>query len=167
MNSFAAARACAETLTESVLMYVISPRSYRSCASFMVFPGEKPSTLDAACWRVDVVNGGSVCLVFGCDATPETSSSAPARSSRMLFAVSRLRMSGLPPSKRESLATNVLSSEALRASTPIRKYVSGLNASISRCRSTSSLSATDWTRPADSERLLGQLMFLQSSGDTL
>ena len=85
----------------------------------------------------------------------------------MLFADSRSRISGFLPSRRASRATNVLSSDGFLASTPIRKYVSGLNASISRWRSTRSRSATDCTRPADSERLFGQLMFFHSSGETL
>ena len=35
------------------------------------------------------------------------------------------------------------------------------------CANSRSLSATDCTRPADRDRLFGQLMFLHSSGDTL
>ena len=79
--------------------------------------------------------------------------------------MSRSRTSGFSPSSRASRAAKVFTSPSFFASTPIRKYVSGLNASISRWRSTSSLSATDCTRPAESVRLLGQLMFFHKSGE--
>ena len=113
------------------------------------------------------MNGGSVCRVFGCDLRSTTSSPASARSRSTLFATSRLRISGFLPSKRARRATNDAESPGFFASTPRRKYVSGLNASISRWRSTSRRSATDCTRPADSERLLGQFTFFQSIGETL
>ena len=96
------------------------PCSYSAWASFIVLPGEKPRTDEAACCSVDVVNGGRAWRVLGCAFRSETSSAAPARSRRMLFAVSWARISGFLPSKRASLATNVKSSDGFFASTPSR-----------------------------------------------
>ena len=60
-----------------------------------------------------------------------------------------LLTSGFAPSRRESFARKAASFEpSFDASTPSTQYASGLNAAISRSRSTISLSATLCTRPA-------------------
>ena len=48
-----------DRFTESVLIYVICPASYKFCAALIVLLIAKPNFLDASCCNVDVVNGGA------------------------------------------------------------------------------------------------------------
>ena len=149
-------------LTESVRIYVIRPPSYSFCASTIVRCGENPHTELAACWSVDVVNGGYGWRVLGCSFTSETRSVAPARSATAAFAAPSSCISGFAPSMRASFALN--ETPSFRASTPSIQYGTGTNDLISRSRSTSSLNATDCTRPAD--RNLPYDRYFHSIGDT-
>ena len=113
--------------------------------------GENPHTLDAACCSVEVVNGGYGWRVFGCCFTYATRRPAPSRSSTSVAACSWLCTSGFSSSRRASLAMKAVSFVPFDASTPSTQYATGLNAAISRSRSTRSRRAADCTRPAESE----------------
>ena len=109
---------------------------------------EKPSFLAASCCRVLVVNGAAgfffrfALLHLGDD---ERQGPRPRRPP--LWHRPRVRARGLCPATLASAASKVWPFLAQSAS--MVQYSCGLNARISRSRSTMSRRATVWTRPAD------------------
>ncbi len=143
---------------ESVRMYVMRPTwpsgvsapSYRRWAMDIVRLGLKPSFRLASCWRVEVVNGGAgdrfwvrvpVFVTTGC-----------ALAERGGVPVGGLRVADV---ERLAIDPDELRCEPCRrsrwrGSASSVQYSRAVKASISRSRSTTRRTATDWTRPAES-----------------
>ncbi len=133
--------------------------SYRRCATDMVRFGLKPRRRLASCWSVDVVNGAAgdrFCVrvpsfvTMGCRSRIAATCASDVASSGM---------SRASPSIRTRSAAKV-SPAAVDRIAWIVQYSRAVKALISRSRSTTRRTATDWTRPADSPRCT----FLPSSG---
>ena len=152
------------------------PFSYSRCAIDIVYFAEKPSLRDASCCSVVVRNGAYGDLRYGLRSTELTAKSASPRRSASATACSESRCSrfafGAPFSspagvksrpcatRRPSTETRVAVNETgpsscPAASRPARansasrsQYLAARKAIRSRSRSTTSRTATDWTRPA-------------------
>ncbi len=111
--------------------------------------GEKPSLRLASCWSVLVVNGGAG---FRLDARVATESTV-GRDARIAAAWrsadSPSSMSTAFPPIRTTSAVNGDPSGAWRSASSVQ-YSRAVKSRISRSRSTTMRTATDWTRPADS-----------------
>ncbi len=149
------AMASADKLVASVRMYVISPASYNFCAAVMVRRDEKYNLRAASCCRVLVVNGAAArrdVFFFSMAATwaaigtaiRDTIPSIWVRDAMVIFSI-------FCPSNCDNMALNADVSFSHPAVSD--QYSTGLNASISRSRSTTSFTATDCTRPADFPKL--------------
>ena len=119
------------------------PDSYSFWATCIVRETEYPNFLLASCCNVDVVKGAAGERFAGLVSNDLTSKSAPIQSCKNFSASScLLKRSG---------------NSALKASRPLPKMATILNAAsdlnllISRSLSTISLTATDCTRPAESD----------------
>ena len=138
--------------------------SYSRWATDIVRRGLKPSLRLASCWRVLVVNGGAGLRFDFLTATEVTTGLPAAIASRWVVAVSSSPISGFWPSIRTRSAVNVAASGVApcgaRSTASRVQYSRALKARISRSRSTTMRTATDWTRPA--ERPVRT--FFQSSG---
>ncbi len=138
-------------------MYVMRPTapsspssmpSYRSCATRIVRLEPNPSFLAASCCSVDVVNGAAGFLRRSRRLTSVTVNVLrPARSDRIRSASALVWISAFLPSMWCSLAVNGVPPFSSAASTV--QYSTGVNARMSRSRSTISRSATVCTRPAE------------------
>src|SRR3989338_10705857 len=119
--------------------------------------------LQASCCNVEVVKGGKGFLAVSFFSTLPTLYSAPSSSLTICpasFSFLTAILSKTSPSFLASIASNSLS---LRNMAEIVQYSSALNFSISLSRSTTSLTATDCTLPA--ERPLAT--FFHKNGDNL
>src|SRR5450432_4032736 len=118
----------------------------------MVRLGEYLSLLEASCCSLDVMNGGGAFLRRSLRSTDATRGAAPARASVTTPASPSLLSSTFLPSSFTTLAVN---GGGLAPSTVVStvQYSTGRKALISASRSTTSRTATDCTRPADSPRL--------------
>ena len=127
----------------------------------IVFCVEKLRTLPASCCIVLVVNGSGDFL----PRSPFFTSSISKDSFLILSSItsfsSREAMLIFPFSSPVKCAVSGLFSPFAERSASIVQYSSGMNAAISSSRSHISLSATDWTRPAESPLLT----FAHSTGD--
>ena len=129
----------------------------------MVRLAEKPSREEAACCRVDVVKGGPGLRLVGLASTERARKVAPSSIALMSEACASFLMSSFwsrLPSKPVRRASK-LSVRGVSSVAAICQYSSRTKRSISASRSQTSLSATDWTRPA--ERAPGSLR--HSTGD--
>ena len=97
------------------------------------------------------MNGGGAFLRRSLRSTDSTTKRAFSTSACRAFVVASSFSSALEPSTRESFAVNSGGSRAARSASRLQ-YSSGLNASISRSRSTTRRTATDCTRPAERPR---------------
>src|SRR6056297_619859 len=122
----------------------------------MVRDTENPSFLLASCCRVDVVNGGAGDFLPGFTCTSLTVKS------ESLHALRISRVFSTSFGFREYSALTAFPLPVFRSAC-ILKADSGVNLLISRSLSTTSLTATDCTRPADNEGLI----FFHKSGDRL
>ena len=156
MTCWASAIATPAIAVESVRMYVIRPTcpsgvsapSYRRWATDIVRLGLKPSLRLASCWSVLVVNGGAG-LRFDWRLPTESTTGFAARIAvAWRSAVSPSPMSTVLPSIRTRSAVNGVPSAVARSASSVQ-YSFALNARISRSRSTTIRTATDWTRPAE------------------
>mmetsp|Transcript_49389 Transcript_49389/g.88245 ORF Transcript_49389/g.88245 Transcript_49389/m.88245 type:complete len:244 (-) Transcript_49389:809-1540(-) len=142
-------------------MYVMSPRSYSACASPIVLFTPNPRDVLAACCNEDVVKGAGGLELAGLSSRLTTLMSADLRAatarsdSRSLFG-----RYFLPFHRDTSICTSFPSPVRSAESS---QYSSGTNARICLSRSTTSFTATDWTRPADSPRDT----FFQRIGETM
>ena len=131
----------------------------------MVWRGEKPSLREASCWSVEVVKGAAGLRRCDLLSMLDTVKLPPSSAALRRAAVASSAMSNLSsflPAIENSLAWKV-SFLAVASSARIDQYSCALNFSISSSRSQTSLSATDWTRPA--ERAPGS--FRHSTGDSV
>ena len=127
----------------------------------MVFFTEKPKRVLAACCKVEVIYGALGLTLVGLSSRNATLYSASFNTlSRTSVSALFLSLSVLPAcltaSKRMPSFLEMVSAKTCQ-------YSSGINARISRSRSTTSFTATDCTRPADKPRAI----FSQSNGDTI
>ncbi len=102
----------------------------------------------ASCWSVEVVNGGAGDRFWVRTPILRTTGRASRRASTCRVAVASSATSRASPSIRTSSAAKV-SPLAVASRASIVQYSRAVNAVISRSRSTTSRTATDWTRPAD------------------
>jgi len=114
----------------------------------MVRLGLKPSLRLASCWRVLVVNGGDGLRREAFVPTESTTGRSPRRAVAWCSAVSPSLMSSVLPAIRTRAAVKVVPS-AVASSASRVQYSRAVNARISRSRSTTIRTATDWTRPAE------------------
>src|SRR6188472_3323749 len=117
----------------------------------MVWRGEKPSLREASCCSVEVVKGAAGlrrCDLLSMFETTKRPPSSAALSRSAVAASAMSNLSSFLPSAENSLAWKV-SFLPVASSAMIVQYSCGLNCSISSSRSQTSLSATDWTRPAE------------------
>ena len=141
-------------------MSPIDTPSYSCCATTIVFFTENPSLRDASCCSVEVVYGGAALRALSRDSKPLTTYFASASAALCCSACVPLEISSFLPLCWMTSAVN--DSPALFASSASRlQYSTGLNAWMSRSRSTMIRRATDWTRPAERPYRI----FFQSSGD--
>ena len=122
--------------------------SYSRWATDIVRFGLKPSLRLASCWSVDVVNGAAGDRFCVRVPTFVTLGWRASMAARWRSAVASSPTSRAAPSIRTTSAVN-RSPAAVDRSASIVQYSRAVNASISRSRSTTSRTATDWTRPAD------------------
>ncbi len=115
--------------------------------------------LEASCCSLEVMNGGGGFLRRSFRSTEETFRSAPLMTSTTSRACPSLVSSAFLPSSLANLAVNG-GGDMPSTVVSIVQYSSGRNALISASRSTTSRTATDCTRPADSPRLT----LVQSTG---
>ncbi len=115
----------------------------------MVRLTEKPYRRAASCWSRLVMNGGAGRWRDSLRSTLPTTNLPPSRSRTIRAASSPLPTSAFLPSTRWSRALNGGGTFPLR-SAPRFQYSSATKTSISPWRSHTILSATDWTRPAES-----------------
>ena len=135
----------------------VSTPSYSRWATDIVRLGLKPSFRLASCWSVDVVNGGAGLRFERLIAIDSTIGWLARIAATWRSAVSSSPMTGFAPSIRTSSALKSAPPGATRSAS-IVQYSIAVNARISRSRSTTSRTATDWTRPADSpERTLREI----------
>ena len=131
----------------------------------MVFFTEKPSRVLAACCKVEVIYGALGLVLVGLSSRAvmvyvASFNTANTASVCALFCSFKVLPCCLTASRRMSSFCFLL---WLTVSAKICQYSSGINARISRSRSTTSFTATDCTRPADKPRAI----FSHSSGDTI
>ena len=133
--------------------------SYSRCATDIVRLGLKPSLRLASCCSVEVVNGAAgdrfwvrvpTFVTIGCRSRMAATCASDVVSSGISIAA---------PSIRTRSAANVSPAAVARIAW-IVQYSRAVNPLISRSRSTTSRTATDWTRPAERPRWT----FLASSG---
>ena len=122
--------------------------SYSRCATDIVRFGLKPSLRLASCWSVEVVNGGAGERFWVRVPTLVTLGWSASIAARWRSAVASSLTSSAAPSIRTTSAVN-RSPAAVARSASIVQYSRAVKASISRSRSTTRRTATDWTRPAD------------------
>ena len=127
----------------------MSTPSYSRWAIDIVRFGLKRSLRLASCWRVEVVNGGAGDRFWVRTPTLRTTGCA-SRSAVDVPLGGRL----VGDVERLAVDPDELGGERRRPSAVARiasivQYSRAVNASISRSRSTTSRTATDWTRPAD------------------
>ena len=142
---------------ESVRMYVVRPMlspstsmpSYSRWATDIVRRGLKPSLRLASCWRVLVVNGAAGERFCCAHRDLGHLGRAPRRASACVSAVS-------PSETVEGLAVDAhqvgrerLARQSVWSCACSVQYSRAVKAVTSRSRSTTSRTATDWTRPAD------------------
>ena len=118
----------------------------------MVFLTEKPKRVLAACCKVEVIYGALGLTLVGLSSRTETLYSASLRifnkaSVCALFCNFKVLPPCFTASKRMSSLADCVSANTCQ-------YSSGIKARISRSRSTTSLVATDCTRPADKPRAI-------------
>ena len=137
-------------------MYVISPTcpsgvstpSYSRWATDIVRLGLKPSLRLASCWSVEVVNGGAGLRFWVLVAMEVTRGRRPSQRRRV-------SLGGLAVADLERLAVDLdelgleLVARSVARSARRVQYSRATKASISRSRSTTRRTATDWTRPAE------------------
>ena len=116
----------------------------------MVFLALKPSFFDASCCIVEVVKGGNGHFLSSFFSTERTLYSSFFNSSQIFAASCKFLISSfsnfLPSFSTQSAIKSFLSLSSL---TFIVQYSSDLKFWISLSRSTISLTATDWTLPAE------------------
>ena len=165
----AAATASSDILVESVLRYVIRPivprpfmstPSYSCWAILMVFDVAKLSLDDASCCIVLVVNGSGGFLFLSLSFMDFTTYSPPSSDFNISSSAARPDISSLfVPSPVNLKVIGFFILPAMRFASNVQ-YSCGMKSFISFSLSHTSLSATDWTRPA--ERPL--LIFAQRTG---
>ena len=117
----------------------------------MVFLAVKPSRLAASCCNFEVMKGGGALRRRSLRVTSATVNFAPRSSSTSGQAASPFGSSAFSPSSLINLLRNCGGSAALRSASMLQ-YSTGTNFEISSSRSTTSRTATDCTRPAESPR---------------
>ena len=122
--------------------------SYSRWAIDIVRRGLKLSRRLASCWRVEVVNGGAGERFWVRVPTLVTLGWSASIAARWRSAVSSSPTSSAAPSMRTTSAGN-FSPAAVSRIAWIVQYSRAVKAVISRSRSTTRRTATDWTRPAD------------------
>ena len=127
----------------------MSTPSYRRWATLIVRLGLKPSLRLASCCSVLVVNGGAGLRFEGRVATESTTGLSERSAAAWACAVSPSPISSALPAIRETSAPNCVPS-GVASTASSDQYSRAVNAVISRSRSTTSRTATDCTRPADS-----------------
>jgi hypothetical protein len=127
----------------------VSTPSYSRCAIDIVRFGLNPSRRLASCWSVDVVNGGAGDRFWARVPTLVTTGFSSRIAASCRAADSASVTSSAAPSIRTTSAAK-RSPAAVARIASIVQYSRAVKASISRSRSTTSRTATDWTRPADS-----------------
>ena len=111
------------------------------------------------------MNGGAGLRFERLTAIDSTTVGWPGARRRGRSAVSASPMTGFSPSIRARSALNVAPPGATRSAS-IDQYSTAVNARISRSRSTTSRTATDWTRPADRpDRILREMQRAQRVAD--
>ena len=126
----------------------MSAPSYSRWAIDIVRFGLNDSLRLASCWRVEVVNGGAGDRFWVRTPILRTTGFASRSAATCRSAVASSETSSASPSIRTSSAANVSPAAVARIAS-IVQYSRAVKASISRSRSTTSRTATDWTRPAD------------------
>ena len=129
----------------------VSMPSYRRCATDIVRFGLKPSRRLASCWSVEVVNGAAGDRFWVRVPSLVTAGWSSRMAAACASEVASSGMSSASPSMRTSSAANVSPVWVARIAW-IVQYSRAVNARISRSRSTTRRTATDWTRPADRPR---------------
>ena len=127
----------------------MSAPSYSRWATDIVRFGLKPSFRLASCWRVEVVNGGAGLRL--CLRVPTLVTRGLQVAQRRGVALGGLaRRRRRAPRRRSGRARRRSARpSAVARSASIVQYSRAVKALISRSRSTTSRTATDWTRPAD------------------